>query len=76
MNYLWNKYAKSPVMQPSSCDKTCRRELYCDMMTTNYFDNNLCLGRAQYDWLHDPVNGIINWFTSTWTLQDFSLEDI
>lgn len=75
LKYMWNKYAKSPIMQPTSCKADCRRALYCDIVTTNYFNNNLCLGRAEYDWIHDPLNGLINWLTAIWTIQDWTLED-
>ncbi len=35
--YIWNKYRQSPPTRPSRCDDLCRLELYCGMISTEYF---------------------------------------
>jgi hypothetical protein len=37
MKYLWNRNKKAPSRKPTSCDQECRLELYCEMVTTDYF---------------------------------------
>jgi hypothetical protein len=64
--YIWNKYRQSPPTQPSRCDDLCRLNLFCDMTSTEYFQRQVCMGRATYDWLGDPENALMNFLVNPW----------
>ena len=50
----------------ASCDATCRSELYCEMVTTDYFQNAFCRGVQEVDFIHDPYSALMNHLTNTW----------
>ena len=66
MIYEWNKYRQSPATKPTSCDDSCRADLYCSMTSTEYFQHQICSGRPTFDWLGDPENALMNFMVNPW----------
>ena len=66
MMYIWNKYRQSPATRPDRCDEGCRKNIYCDMSATEYFQYQVCLGRPTFDWLGDPENALMNFAINPW----------
>lgn len=67
--YEWNIGRQYGPM-PTSCDDNCRLNKYCQITSTELFQNKECKGRPDYDWLEDPENALVNMLVNTWIKKD------
>jgi len=62
--YLWNKFKRGGDM-PTSCDETCRKELYCETVSVEEIENDMC--RKEKVDIKDAFMDIaMNIFTDPW----------
>lgn len=65
IDFVWNKVRRGqPRMQ--SCGEECRKDLYCDLTTTEEWQRNACNGKEGMDFAADPLNAIMNMVVSPW----------
>eukprot|EP00347_Sterkiella_histriomuscorum_P016021 403354796 len=63
--YEWNK-GRQYGQKPSSCDEGCRKNKFCDVSSTEMFQKKTCKGQANYDFLQDPANALMNLLVNNW----------
>lgn len=50
----------------TSCDETCRKELYCDTKTSTYTDSRVCQGFEAKDFTTDPGYALVTEAMEPW----------
>lgn len=68
------KYQKSKhnfsVNPDDSCNKDCRKQIYCQTRNSVYFEQKDCLGEEHIDFLSDFTNSLIETLGGTWYKYD------
>lgn len=65
ITYLWNK-ARQVGDRPTSCDESCRQGYYCDLTTTEQFENYICNGEKTIDFKKHFMDALFNTIVPDW----------
>lgn len=60
-NNRFKRFKKYPPNNPA-----IKKQLYCDVTTSEFFERRICMGDPLYDWDKDPMNAMMNLALNTW----------
>lgn len=65
IKYRWNESRKSHTA-PTTCDQSCRTEVFCEVSTSEDFQHKNCNGKPNFDWVNDTQDSMINFLLNPW----------